>query len=147
MLHPDTLPRLKRMLASNCSFILVVAGLLGCKESAPGTPPPGVRGEAAGRYNACYAGDAEECGKLGTMYVEGREVEKDPVKAAGLYQKGCTGGDPASCSGLGSAYHLGVGVDADQAKAVALFTRACDRDFATGCSNLGVMYERGTGAA
>lgn len=93
----------------------------------------------------CDSGDANECFNLGTMYYDGKGVQKDYIKAVELYQKACDGGDADVCNILGIMYGNGKGVKQDSAKAVELYQKACDGGNANGCSNLGAMYDDGEG--
>lgn len=46
---------------------------------------------------SCDVGEARDCRILGHLYVMGKGVARDPVRAASLYRKACEGGDHLAC--------------------------------------------------
>ncbi|MBH23504.1 MAG: hypothetical protein CMH57_03370 [Myxococcales bacterium] len=95
----------------------------------------------------CDRGDADICNDLGLMYLPGRGVDPEPVRARGLFERSCEGGAPEGCTSLGLCMVRGEGGDADPRAAVTLFEGACQRDHARACSNLGIMLYRGQGVS
>ena len=59
---------------------------------------------------ACDGGDMLGCSNLGSMYADGKGVEKDLGKAAELFKKACNGGEMLGCRNLGIMYDNGNGV-------------------------------------
>jgi TPR repeat protein len=64
--------------------------------------------------NACHAGDAQGCLRLGLLFAEGRGVGKDEARAAALWTraadlttKRCDEGHAVACWELGMAYKAG----------------------------------------
>jgi hypothetical protein len=87
------------------------------------------------------------CRELANMYLHGRDIPRDYVRAAALYAKACEAGDMAGCRDLGGMYADGTGVERDEARGVALYQRACAGGDASGCLNQGYMYAMGRGVA
>jgi len=97
------------------------------------------------KEEACSHGEVKECANLGVMYVNGKGVTQDYLKATELFEKACNGGITKGCYNLGAMYFNGKGVSIDHFKAVKFFKKACDDNDAAGCLSLGYMYERGQG--
>ena len=55
---------------------------------------------------ACDSGNMLGCSNLGSMYADGKGVEKDLGKAAELFKKACNGGEMLACSGLDIVHML-----------------------------------------
>jgi hypothetical protein len=47
---------------------------------------------------SCDGGDLAACTYLGSMYVDGKLVAKDPRQAAFFYAKACEGGNETACA-------------------------------------------------
>jgi TPR repeat protein len=99
--------------------------------------------EAAAK--GCKLKDFYACGSLGSMYIDGIGLEKDPKKGAALLDQSCTDGSPASCSLLGSAYADGSAGAVNLKRAAALFEQACDQNYGAGCFQLSNANRRGLG--
>jgi TPR repeat protein len=94
----------------------------------------------------CDGADAfVSCLELANMYLLGRGVTRDYVRAVALYSKACEAGNMIGCRDLGGMYADGQGVERDEARGVALYRRACDGGDPSGCLNLGYMYQSGRG--
>ena len=91
----------------------------------------------------CNHGDAPSCFLLGSLYYEGRGVNRDLARAVSLYQQSCTAGLTRGCGALGESYLVGDGVPRDTIKARQILERACDAGYAQGCFNVGVMHREG----
>jgi hypothetical protein len=95
----------------------------------------------------CTKGAAENCYELGMLYLRGRGVPEDKVRAAGLFQKACDAGALAGCTALGWAYATGAGMAKDAAKAAQLYQSACDAGELSACAHLGLARFTGQGVA
>lgn len=97
------------------------------------------------KNEACNNGEIKECANLGVMYVQGKGVSQDYIKATELFNKACSGGISKGCYNLGVMYFNAKGVARDHFKAVKFFQKSCDNNDAAGCLSLGFMYEKGQG--
>lgn len=99
---------------------------------------------ARGYYQrACDGGDAQACSRLGDIFIDGRGVAKDEIRATQLY---CDSGDGQKCFTLAEMYDSGQGVAKDQNRAVQLYQRACEKGESQSCSHLRPFYEKACGA-
>ena len=73
---------------------------------------------------ACDGGDAAGCTQLGFLYLEGKGVKKDYLKAVKLYQKGCDGGNAVGCMLLGFMYEKDKGVKQNDLRALKYYKKA-----------------------
>jgi len=96
------------------------------------------------RYRAdCAAGEARGCAALGSRYLKGDGVARDPARALALYQRACAAGQ--RCAVVGGMVLEGLGTAADPTAAAGWLERACEQGEPEGCGNLGVLYQRGRG--
>lgn len=96
---------------------------------------------------ACDTGNAEACGAVGYMYIQGEGVQASGARAAAPLATACDGGIAIACGRLGLLYDKGSGVGVNKARAFALFNGACARSDMPSCYNLGRLYESGQGTA
>jgi len=68
------------------------------------------------------------------MYVSGKGVTQDFIKAAPFIQKSCDGGVALGCSALGFMYLNGQGFQQSKTEALNYFGKACDQKDQMGCS-------------
>jgi hypothetical protein len=117
----------------NAAVVLVVC-LGQSSRTAAGDDPA-----LAARKQACGAGDATACERLGDEYKlrDATVAAEFYRKALGLYQRACDRGDLAGCMRLGDMYDRGAGVARDAVRARVLLARACDAGSAAGCVPLG----------
>jgi hypothetical protein len=94
---------------------------------------------------ACKAGAAEECLRLGEMHDAGVKVPGDRVLATIYYHKACDAGSMVGCRRKGSRYLAGDGVPRKPELAFEAFSRACEAGDALSCADLGLMHYRGDG--
>ena len=82
---------------------------------------------------------------LGTLYLLGRGVKKDPVEALKWYRKAANAGNATSMMALGSLHREGQDVRKDLAEALKWYRKAADAGFAPAMRNLAAMYHGGMG--
>ena len=77
--------------------------------------------------------------------IESVGVDRDPVRAAELYQLSADQGyAPAQCN-LAVCYLNGIGVERDDSRAAELLRQSADQAFPRGTSLLGCCYRDGRG--
>ena len=84
------------------------------------------------------------CG-LGTMYAEGRGVERNPERAVKLFTAAAEAGVAEAQYNLGVAHSHGVGVRRSNEEAAMWYHRAAEQGFAHAQYNLGLLCVRGQG--
>jgi hypothetical protein len=84
---------------------------------------------------------------LGTSYLIGKDVPKDPAKAAAWYRKAADEGDAGAQTALGWMYLHGLGVPQDDGEALRCIQLATQRNFAPAQELLGYMYSHARGLA
>lgn len=94
-------------------------------------------------------GSPEGCYMLGRMYEEGRGVERDPVKAASLYEKSledeCYDYPGESEYRLGILYEKGDGVERNLETAFDFYSEAAFDEIPEAMYKVGTMMENGIG--
>ena len=80
-------------------------------------------------------------------YEHGEGVQKNPGRAAELYQSACARDHPRACLYLGFAYADGRGVKPDLSQAAAFYTSACESGNLEGCKELGSLLAKGWAGA
>jgi TPR repeat protein len=98
-----------------------------------------------GLTQACTAGVAADCARLGHMYEVKLGVTQDFATAKDLYTKACNAGNAEGCGRLGFLYYHADGVAEDDKKARELYTKGCNGNYIHACFNLGKLYDDGTG--
>src|SRR5688500_1224656 len=73
----------------------------------------------------CTKGKGKACLALGVRYINGTDVDNDPVKALEYYRKACTAKIAVGCGYAGTMLVKGDGVDKDEAAGFALREQAC----------------------
>lgn len=94
---------------------------------------------------AAALGSASAQYRLGDMYLRGRGVRQDLLKAARWYRRAAEQGHVHAQYVLGVMYQLGGGVDVSFAKAASWFKRAADQGHAGAQHELGKLYYAGQG--
>ena len=84
----------------------------------------------------CDKNDFQVCVELGTMYMKGDMVEKNPKKAIGLFEKACNGGDMIGCRDLAF-------FEKDPKKAYNIYLKACDKNEVGSCYEIARRYYYG----
>jgi tetratricopeptide (TPR) repeat protein len=138
----------------------LLALLAGCLPLRPDTHPAGtyedgLRAYQAGHYDEALGtwlevaerGDAVAQFSLGTLYDQGRGVEKDDAEATRWFRRAAEQGHPAAQHNLGNAYKHGRGVSPSDTEAVLWWRRAADQGMAGAQFNLGTAYLQGQGVA
>lgn len=90
-------------------------------------------------------GDAEAQYRLGSMYAEGRGVERNDATALMWFQRAAERGNAAAQYNVGASYAAGAGVEKNDAEAAKWFRRAADQGMAFAELNLGLLYAAGRG--
>jgi len=93
---------------------------------------------ASGRYDAAHslyekaakAGNAKAMNNLGTLYFQGKGVEKNEKEALSWFMKAAAQGVPESETNIGEMYKHGLGVEKDRAKALSWFMKAASKGLA-----------------
>lgn len=80
---------------------------------------------------------------LGYLYIKGRLIQQDYVKAFEYFQKGCEQEDDNSCFEMGYAYYEGNGVKQDFTKAKKFYGKACDLGHQTSCNEYKKLQQKG----
>lgn len=94
---------------------------------------------------AVAAGNAPAEQLLGTLYLSGRGVTKDPERARGLFQMAADAGNLDAQNALGQMLRKGEGGPQDYAAALSLFEQAAAKGHMPAVTNLGYMYANGIG--
>lgn len=94
-------------------------------------------GDAADCDKQCKAGDQESCSILGSMYWQGRGVDKDWGRSVELHQGACAAGIARSCRYAGNSLRTGRGAKKDLKAAAKVLAMACDAGDGLGCVELG----------
>jgi TPR repeat protein len=102
--------------------VFLLLALTACKEAAEDA----FRRGAYDRSLAAFAtraegGDADALNYLGVHYYLGLGVDRDPARAAGLFERAAIAGHRGACRNLGILYLRGLGVKQDRVKAYAWF--------------------------
>lgn len=99
---------------------------------------------------ACAGKSALGCGGLGSLYMGGVGVPRDPVRAVKLFEGACSGGDALSCESLGGFYGQGGGADPAKAdfeaamvRAAPWYERACKMNRPAPCAFLATFIQEG----
>jgi len=82
---------------------------------------------------------------LGTMYLLGRGVPRDPAKAAGWYRMAAEAGDAWAQFSLGKMYLGGNGVPRDLDEGIRLQRLAAEQGHPGAQYNMGALYYNGEG--
>lgn len=90
-------------------------------------------------------GIAVACNEVGVIYLEGRDVDKDPASAVAYLERGCAGNMSRSCHELADLYGSGGVVAKDERKSFVYMERSCALGSSPGCFYLGMKYLEGTG--
>jgi hypothetical protein len=110
-----------------------------------GEPPAeALSPEALALRQACAAGDAGACCRLGRLYVLARGVPKDEGLAEGYLSKACDGGYADACADLGELF-VHRGEISSMQRAARLFRVACEGGSLKGCARLGRSQVLGLG--
>jgi len=91
---------------------------------------------------ACERSEMMACSMLGSLYAEGRGVEKDYIIAEKLLRKSCESGErDVGCGELAMFYNHGWGVGKDLEQAKQLFQKSCDSGNEISCDHLANLLE------
>ena len=90
-------------------------------------------------------GDAEAQYRLGTLYAEGRGVERNDSTAMTWFLRSAEQGNAMAQYNAGASYASGIGVAKSDDDAARWFRRAADQGMPFAQLNLGLMYAAGHG--
>ena len=90
-------------------------------------------------------GNSDAQYRLGSMYAEGKGVERNDATALTWFKKAAEGGNAAAQYNVGASYASGVGVAQSDAEAAKWFKRAANQGMAFAELNLGLLYASGRG--
>jgi TPR repeat protein len=94
---------------------------------------------------AADQGDLEAMLFLGSMYLYGTGVDKDPQAALRYYEAAAGYGHRDALFNLGGIYDKAIGVARDPSAAIGWFTRAADQRDPVAQVNLAIFYLKGDG--
>ncbi|MBO6520325.1 MAG: sel1 repeat family protein [Rhodospirillales bacterium] len=89
------------------------------------------------------AGDREAAFVLGTLYLNGDGVIRNPAMAAGWLRRAAEAGHTSAAFNLGNAYRLGLGTPQNIATAMNWYERAANGGSAEAAYTLGTMLRLG----
>ncbi len=89
------------------------------------------------------AGDREAAYVLGTLYLNGDGVTRNPAMAAGWFRRAAENRHALAAFNLGNAYRLGLGTPRDIAEAMTWYARAVDEGSAEAAYTMGTMLRLG----
>jgi uncharacterized protein len=92
---------------------------------------------------ACANKDPLGCGALGSLYMGGIGVVRDPPRALKLFEDACDAGDGISCESLGGYYALGGGGESNLEHAAPWYERACAMQRPKPCAFLAAFIHDG----
>ncbi|MBQ9274834.1 MAG: sel1 repeat family protein [Succinivibrio sp.] len=104
--------------------------------------PPTVEQSLPNLLSHCKSGDGNSCWTLGTVYLNGHGVDKDPWQAAAFFKQSCEAGDPKGCSGIGIV-SLEDPQYGEGQSAVYWLDRGCELGDTGACYMLADMYRQG----
>ena len=90
-------------------------------------------------------GDAVAQYRLGTLYEEGKGVERNDATAFTWMRRAAIQGNADAQYGVGASYVEGLGVEKDEVEAAKWFQRAANQGMVYAQINLGLLYASGTG--
>jgi TPR repeat protein len=90
-------------------------------------------------------GNADAQYRVGSMYAEGKGVERNDATALTWFKRAAEGGNAAAQYNVGASYAGGVGVAQDDAEAAKWFKRAANQGMPFAELNLGLLYAAGRG--
>ena len=90
-------------------------------------------------------GNAEAQYRLGTLYAEGKGVERNDATAFMWMQRAATQGNASAQYDVGASYIEGAGVKKDESEAAKWFKRAANQGMVYAQFNLGLLYASGSG--
>lgn len=90
-------------------------------------------------------GNPEAMWRLGSNYMTGHGVPKDPVMAFDLYEQAAKLGNPRAQEFLASCYLTGIGTKQNDKQAYRWFSISASKGFAIAEYKLGCCYHRGKG--
>ena len=99
----------------------------------------------AGLTTRAKAGDAEAMTRLGTLYLEGREVEQNDKKAVRYLQQAARLGDAEAQFLMGECLMNGRGIKPDCQAAVAAYREAAEQGYRDAQQTMAFLLSQGLG--
>lgn len=90
-------------------------------------------------------GNADAQYRVGSMYAEGKGVQRNDATALTWFQQAAEHGNAAAQYNVGASYATGVGVAQSDAEAAKWFKRAANQGMPFAELNLGLLYAAGRG--
>ena len=90
-------------------------------------------------------GNADAQYRIGSMYAEGKGVERNDATALTWFQRAAERGNPAAQYNVGASYAAGVGIAQNDGEAAKWFKRAAEQGMPFAELNLGLLYAAGRG--
>lgn len=91
------------------------------------------------------SGDREAAQALGTLYLNGDGVTRNPAMAAGWFRRAAEAGHAGASYNLANAYRLGLGTQKDLEAALHWYMRAAEGGSAEAAYTLGTIFRLGDG--
>ncbi len=85
---------------------------------------------------ACDGGNVHSCERLATIYLSGKQVERDVPHALAIYSKSCDRGNIQSCITAATIFQLGDWVPKDPEKAKEYWNKTCKLGYQPGCNHV-----------
>lgn len=90
-------------------------------------------------------GNAEAQYQLGLRYLDGKDIQKDEVKAFEWFKKAAEQGHSKAQCALGYCYNKGQGIQKDEKKGVEWYSKSAEQGYDNAQKNLALCYLQGTG--
>jgi uncharacterized protein len=94
---------------------------------------------------ACHDKVTESCYRLALAYDWGEGTDRNPLRAANLYDEACAAGHGPSCYAIGISYETGYAVNRNYQLGARMLLRATELKSALGFEGVGVALSRGDG--
>ena len=96
---------------------------------------------------SCNLKDGLGCNALGTLYQEGKSIDKSEQKAFSYFEKACSLKVSDGCMNLGLMYKNTPGKNnkPDYKSAIKYLEMSCNMNNGLACGYLGLMHEKGEG--
>ena len=91
--------------------------------------------------NACLKNVMRACVILGTQYLYGHGVDKNPIEASKIYKWTCNKLIAVGCHNYGMSFYN----EHDYTEALTWLVKGCELGARSSCNNLGYMYANGLG--
>ncbi len=128
---------MRRRLAAGILFAALLLAELSALFDPVQAQPAATR---AGTIRACDAGVMYECGRAGSLMMEGTDGPKNPAAARQYYERACTGEVAIACQSIAvSLVHGFFGGAADVRGSLPYYAKACQLGAAEACTQDGLV--------